>query len=292
MKKKTCKTEIIQPRRIFLKKILAATAGLSLSPSLIAGSGIPSRLGKIGIILNTVKDDMNKDYKATLVKLKEIGYKYVEGGVYGNSTAEYLHFLKKTGLKPLCTGSGMHPLKEDPDKFIRLAKEMGVKYLVCYYPWLVGSGNISYDLCMEAAENLNKIGKRCKDAGLQFAWHNHNWEFTNLSNGKKPFDIIMENTDSDYVSVQMDLYWVVKAGCDPVDYFRKYPGRTPLVHVKDMDNTPEKAIACVGDGIIDFKRILSHAKVGGVKHCIIEHEKNTAGISCAEVGYNHLKSFI
>ena len=281
-----------QARRSFIKKTFAAAAGFSISSSLIAIGGVSSRLGQIGIILGTVKDEMKRDYKSTLVKLREIGYKYVEGGVYGDSTEEYLQFLKKTGLKPLCTGSGMHPLKEDPDKFIRQAEEMGVKYLVCYYPWLVGSGNISRDLSLEAAENLNKIGKQCKEAGLQFAWHNHNWEFTNLLNGEKPFDIIMENTDADYVSVEMDLYWVVKGGCDPVDYLKKYPGRTPLVHVKDMDNTPEKAIACVGKGVIDFKQILSYAKIGGIKHCIIEHEKNTEGISCAEVGYNHLKSII
>ena len=279
-------------RRTFIKGTSVAAAGLAISPSLIAAGGVASRLGQIGIILGTVKDDMKKDYKATLVKLREIGYKYVEGGVYGDSTEEYRQFLRNTGLKPLCTGSGMYPLQEDPDKFIRKAEELGVKYLVCYYPWVVESSKISHELSLEAADKLNKIGKRCKDTGLQFAWHNHNWEFTNLSNGEKPFDIIMKNTDSDYVSVEMDLYWIVKAGCDPVDYFKKYPGRTPLVHVKDMDNTPEKAIACVGNGIIDFKRILSHAKIGGIKHCIIEHEKNTAGISCAEVGYNHLKSII
>ncbi|RLD79336.1 MAG: sugar phosphate isomerase/epimerase [Bacteroidetes bacterium] len=279
-------------RRTFINRTSMATTCMALSPSLISAGGVSSRLGQIGIILGTVKDDMKKDYRTTLLKLKEIGYKYVEGGVYGDSTEEYRQLLKEIGLKPLCTGSGMYPLQEDPDKFIREAGALGVEYLVCYYPWVVASSKITHELSLEAADNLNKIGKRCKEAGLKFAWHNHNWEFTDLPDGDKPFDIIMKNTDADYVSVQMDLYWVVKGGCDPVDYFKKYPGRTPLVHVKDMDNTPEKAIACVGNGIIDFKRILSHADTGGIKHCIIEHEKNTDGISCAEVGYNHLKSII
>ena len=121
-------------RRIFKKKSFTAAAGLSIIPSLIATEGVSSRLGQIGIILGTLKDEMKRDYKATLAKLREIGYKYVEGGVYGNSIEEYLRFLKKTGFKPLCTGSGMHPLKENPDKFIRQAVEMGTKYLVCHYP--------------------------------------------------------------------------------------------------------------------------------------------------------------
>lgn len=279
-------------RRTFIKSTTSAAVGLAISPSLIAMNQTPSDLSEIGIILNTVGEELKKDYKSTLLKLKEIGYTYIEGGVTGDSTDEYAKYVKKIGLKTICTGSNMIPLQQDLDSFLRVGDALGVEYITCYYPWLINTDKISKAASLEAAENFNKIGKRCKDAGFKFVFHNHQFEFLDLPNGEKPFDIIMENTDPELLSAQMDVYWVTKGGCDPVNYLKKYPGRTALLHVKDMDNTPEKGFACVGNGIIDFKRILSFAKLGGVKHCIIEHDKPIDGIRCAEVGYNHLKSLI
>ena len=121
------------------------------------------------------------------------------------------------------------------------------------------------------AENLNKAGEKCKKAGIQFCYHNHDFEFQALD-GTIPFDILMGQTDKDLVKAELDLFWVQKAGFNPVELFDKYPGRGVLWHVKDMDKTEKKSFTEVGNGVIDFNAIFKNAKKSGMEHFFVEQD--------------------
>jgi sugar phosphate isomerase/epimerase len=138
---------------------------------------------------------------------------------------------------------------------------------------------------MQTAERLNEVGKKIKEAGFRFAWHNHDKEFVDIE-GRTAFDILMQNTDPELVAVQLDWYWVAKGEADPVELFNKYPGRFELAHVKDMNNNRDRGITCVGQGILDFDEIFAHAQTGGVKHFIVENERAIQGLACARVSYD------
>jgi sugar phosphate isomerase/epimerase len=276
-------------RRKFLVHSILASASMSVLPSFASFS--KENTLQPGIILNTVKNEMKQDYKQTLKKLAQMGYKYIEGGSYGASPEAYTSYAKDIGLIPIATGGSMGGMKDNLDDTIGVAKKLGVKYLICYYPWLTGNDQINSKAAYKAAENLNVVGKKSKDAGFKLLWHNHAWEFKE-SEGKLPFDIIMQQTDPELVGCQMDLYWVKKGNANPVDYFKKYPGRYDMVHVKDMDKTDEREIACVGDGIMDFVDILRHHKLAGIKYCIVENETPAGNIECARTSANHLKNVL
>ncbi len=274
-------------RRKFITKTSLGVTGLALSTNSIAKAKIPNYLSKLGIIANTVSKDMEADYRGTLARLAEIGYTHIEGGIYGNSAQEYVKLLKDLRLKPFATGSSMAAMKKDPSDIIRKAEQLDSEYIICYYPWKGSAENLTKKDSLEAAENLNALGKKCKDAGFRLAWHNHAWEFKDIG-GETIFDCIMQNTDPDLMTTQLDLYWVVKGNADPVNLFNRYPGRFELVHAKDMDNTSERGMTCVGKGIIDFKRILVHAKTAGIRRIIVENEQWQGGLECAELSYKSL----
>ncbi len=276
-------------RRNFLKNSALGTLALPLLPEIL-----PSSFSHIdqkwGIILNTVRHEMEEDYQACLERLVDMGYTYIEGGVYGESTAAYGKYLKGLGLVPLLAGSSMANLQKNMFSFIRDAHTLEHPFLTCYWPWLSDAKNLTYDECMLTAERLNEMGKLFKKEGLRFTWHNHDKEFAPVGE-KTAFDLLMENTDQDWVGVQMDLYWVHKGNHDPIDLFKKYPGRFDLVHVKDMDTSAEQAITCVGAGKIDFQEIFSHAELAGIQYATVEHERTEKGegIPCAQSSIDHLK---
>jgi sugar phosphate isomerase/epimerase len=122
------------------------------------------------------------------------------------------------------------------------------------------------------AEQFNKAAEKCKAAGIQFCYHNHDFEF-DQQDGKYPYDVLLDNTDPKLVKMEMDLYWVTKAGQDPLKLFEQHPGRFPLWHLKDMDNTAAHSFTEVGNGVIDFKKIFSNADKAGFKYFFVEQDK-------------------
>lgn len=274
-------------RRKFITKTSLGITGLALSTNSFAKPKFPNYLSKLGIIANTVRKDMEADYRGTLARLAEIGYTHIEGGIYGNSAEEYVKLLKDLHLKPFATGSSMAPMKKDASEIIKKAEQLDSEYIICYYPWMRSAENLTKKDSLEAAENLNALGKKCKDAGFRLAWHNHAWEFNDID-GETIFDSIMKNTDPDLVTTQLDIYWVVKGNADPVELIKKYPGRIELVHAKDMDHRTERGMTCVGKGIIDFKRILVHSKTAGIRRIIVENEQWKGDLECAEISYKSL----
>jgi sugar phosphate isomerase/epimerase len=162
-------------------------------------------------------------------------------------------------------------------------------YATCFWPWFHPLETLTLPQLEQIADQLNTCGRQCKEAGLIFAVHNHDRDFAPLD-GKPIFDRLLDLTDPDLVTVELDIYWAVKAGVDPVEYFARYPGRFHLFHVKDMDDTPEKKQAAIGAGTIDFARIFAESELAGVKHYIVELEGPSNNTPAAQQSAEYLKT--
>jgi len=263
-------------RRDFLKTSALISAGLLVAPQLFAYDK-----KYIGLQLYTVRDHMGKDVTGTLAKVAAIGYNSVEatysGGKYfGQDPAAFSALLKQNNL---IMPSAHYLLGEDMkgpgtllngwDKAVEDAASVGQKYMVC--AWLSPKERGNLDHYKKLAEEFNKAGETCKKAGIQFCYHNHDFEFIQ-EDGKYPYDTLLDNTDKNLVKMEIDLYWLTKAGQDPVALIDKHPGRFPLWHMKDMDKTEKKMFTEVGNGVIDFKRILANSKKAGLKYFFVEED--------------------
>ncbi len=242
----------------------------------------------IGLQLYTVRDFMEKDPLGTLAKVAQIGYNSVENATYtgtekfyGMDAVTYKKVLINNGLVSL---SGHYRLGEemnkgaiingtilhDWQKAIDDASAVGLKYMVCAY--LSDQERGTLDHYKQLADIFNKAAEACNKSGIQFCYHNHNFEFE-VQNGVFPYDILLDRTDKDLVKMEMDLYWIKKAGQDPLALFQKHPGRFPLWHVKDMSKEADQSFAEVGNGIIDFKTIFKHKDEAGMKYFFVEQDK-------------------
>ena len=269
-------------RRSFLKSTSILSAGLYMAPSAFAPK---SEL--IGLQLYTVRDAMDKDPGGTLAKVAQIGYTSVEGATYtgtekfyGMSPAEFKKVLKKNSLVMLSSHYRLGAVKDkgeivkgtmlhEWDKAVDDAAEVGLKYMVC--AWLDEKERGTLDHYKYVADQLNIAGERCKKSGIQLCYHNHNFEFEKQGD-KYPYDILL-GSDKNLVKMEVDLYWIKKAGQDAVKLFHEHPGRFPLWHVKDMDNTPEQNFTEVGSGIINFKEIFKYKDLAGMKYFFVEEDK-------------------
>lgn len=234
-----------------------------------------------GLALYTVREEMSKDPSATLKAVADAGYAYVEaagyseGKFYGMSPEDFGKLLKEVGLKPVSTHQGGMNM-ENVDQMIADVKKAGFKYFVIPVPpmghFKVEEGKMGMSEELEfLTEVLNSVGKKCKNAGLELLYHNHDFEFVKNEAGIVPIEYFLEHTDADTVNFEMDLYWVTRAGADPLVYFEKYPGRFKMWHVKDMDD--EGKFAPVGKGNIDFGRILEQKEQSGMKYYYVEQDR-------------------
>jgi len=236
-----------------------------------------------GLALYTVRNDMGVDAKATLKTVAEIGYQNVEaagykdGKYYDMTPEDFNAYLKELNLTPVSTHQSAITL-DNADVMFADAKAAGFEYFVVPIPPM---GMFKYyqetqSMGMEGgAENLANIlttlGKKCHEAGMKLLYHNHDFEFKKDKDGVVVIDYLLENTDPKYVNFQMDLYWVTKAGADPVAYFKKYPNRFKLWHVKDMDD--QGRFAPVGNGTIDFAKILENKELSGMQYYFVEQDR-------------------
>ncbi|MEO5648318.1 MAG: sugar phosphate isomerase/epimerase [Ginsengibacter sp.] len=269
-------------RRSFLKTTSVLSAGLFIAPS-----KFKIKPPLIGLQLYTVRDAMGKDSSATLARVAQIGYTSVEGATYtgtqkfyGMTPSAFKNVLKQNGLvipsnhyrlggEKTKGESNRGTMLHDWDKAIDDAAEVGIKYMVCAY--LSDAERGSLDQYKKVADQLNIAGEKCKKSGIQLCYHNHNFEFVKQGD-TYPYDILLA-TDKDLVKMEMDIYWVKKAGQDPLELFKKHPGRFALWHVKEMDNTPAEDFTEVGNGVIDFKEIFNHKKESGMKYFFVEQDK-------------------
>ena len=271
-------------RRVFIKSASALSAAVFVKGPLTAFASAPV----IGLQLYTVRDAMGTDPLGTLQKVAQIGYNSIENATYtgsekfyGMDAATYKKVLNENGL---VAHSGHYRLGEEQDKgddvkgtilhdwqrAVDDASAVGLKYMVCAYLSTYERGDL--DHYKKLADIFNKAGETCKKSGIQFCYHNHDFEFQ-VQNGVFPYDIILDKTDKNNVKMEVDLYWIKKAGQDPLALFQKHPGRFPLWHVKDMSKEADQSFAAVGTGIIDFKTIFQHKDQAGMKFFFVEQDK-------------------
>jgi Sugar phosphate isomerases/epimerases len=251
-------------------------------------------LESFGVITGNTGGKWLKDNpKEGLKLIAELGYKELEfGGDFGLGFDFAKKHIADLGLLPLCHGASMHGIAIDKEAFKRAieeAQKWEKKYFVCYYPFPDGVPATTLDQWKQIAGWCNEAGRACKEAGLEFLYHNHDFEFHPVE-AATPFDFILQNTDPDIVNMEMDVYWTSKGGASPIFYMENYPGRFPALHVKDMDATPKKGFADAGSGIINFPEIFSRGKIAGTKHFIVEHDNPANGKASLAASANYLRA--
>ena len=282
-------------RRTFLE-ILTAAAVL---PRQLSWAADEHRIEKIGLQLYTVRDQMKADFDGTIAKVASIGYKEVEfAGYFGRTPEQVRAVIDRNGLTSPSCHVEYGVLSDKWPSVIESSKVIGQSYIVC--PWIPEEIRKQPDGWKRAIDTFNHAGEISKKSGIQFAYHNHWFEFLPV-NGKLPYDMLLEQCDPDLVKMELDLCWITVAGADPLTYFNRYPGRFPLVHVKDMKKLPKvsasggqdfgdslKDMTAVGSGIIDWKRIFGQSEKAGIKHYIVEHDKPEAPFESIKISYDYL----
>jgi sugar phosphate isomerase/epimerase len=284
-------------RRTFLETAATITAATLFSSRLGWAAG-EHKINKVGVQLYTVRDLMKDDFEGTIAKVAQVGYKEVEfAGYFGRTAQQVKDVLAKNGLTAPSTHVQYDELDEKFPSVIDFSKTVGMSYIIC--PWIPEELRKSADIWKQASEKFNKCGEQTKKAGIQFGYHNHWFEFL-PTNGKLPYDELLKDCDRNLVKMEMDLCWITAAGGDPLKYFAEYPGRFPLVHVKDLKTKPNVTsggaqnygdtvdLTEVGSGIIDWKRIFAHSQQAGIKHYIVEHDHPKQPIESITKSYEYL----
>lgn len=249
-------------------------AGMLSLPALYScSSGVK---GNLGLQLYTLRDSLPADPKGVLKKVADFGYKeletfsYKDGMIFGMPFADFGQYVKDLGMKVVSGHYGLDQLEENTwQKAIDDARGIGQAYMVIAY--IPDTARTSLDDYKKICDQMNKAGEVCNRSGMRFGYHNHAFEFETME-GRKPYDLMLQELDPKNVSMEMDIYWVVRGGADPLQYFDQYPGRFDQWHVKDMDKNDHDRNADVGTGSIDFKPIFAQAGKAGMKHWYIEQE--------------------
>ena len=277
-------------RRRFLstasQSVIGAVALTALNR--IEGKAAANKLSSIGVQLYTVRADMAKDFEGSLEKVAAIGYKEVEfAGYYNKSPKDVRAILDRYGLAAPSAHASLADIQTKLDQTIETAKAVGHRFLIC--PYLVDKDRGTLDDYKRHAETFNRAGEACRKAGIQFGYHNHDFEFE-AKDGKLPYDLLLEETDKDLVKMELDIYWIAKAGKDPIAYLDKHKDRFVLFHVKEMDKTPNRGITEVGRGVIDFKSVFARAPKGAIKHYFVEQDTCPGSpVDSIKISFDYLK---
>lgn len=290
-----------QSRRDFLRMSLTGALGAlvisksdlkTLTNSVLDSGGADPKSFGIGLQLYTVRDAMQKDVPGSLKKVSDIGYKYLElasynmkeGKFYGFTPEDFKKMVSDLGMEIISSHAGV-PKDITADQARKMAEDhakLGARY--CIQPYVADEDRKSVAGYQKMVADWNMVGKVMKDSGIQFGYHNHNFEFDTVE-GKVPyFDIFLTEMDKDLVIMELDLFWASKAGQNPVELFKKYPGRFQLFHMKDMYTKEEPSFktasndfAPVGEGVINFKEILAAKKTAGLKYMFVEQDSTKDG---------------
>ncbi|RZM30103.1 MAG: sugar phosphate isomerase/epimerase [Pedobacter sp.] len=265
-------------RRTFIKQAGLAAAGAALLPYYACS---PASAKAVGIQLYTLRELLPNDVKGVIQKVAQTGYKEVEtygytgeAGYWGMDAKTFKALLDDNGLKAPSGHFGLDEYiktgnQEILKPLIAGAAALNMEYFTC--PYLSEELRTGIEDYKKVAARLNEAAELCKASGLQMAYHNHDFEFAKHGD-VTGYDILLAETDKNLVQFELDLYWVVRSGNDPVAMFEKTPGRFVMWHVKDMDKANNTINTEVGNGKIDFKSIYKHAAQAGLKHLIVEQE--------------------
>ena len=281
--------------------------GTSIATAVVASRPVwaaEHRIERVGLQLYTVRDLMKKDFEGTIAKVAQIGYNEVEfAGYFGKSPQDVRKILDVNKL----TSPSEHVPYEDVEKkwpeTLEAAHTIGQKFVVC--PWIEVSQRKEADGWKRAAELFNRAGEASQKAGIQFAYHNHAFEFepSPALGGKLVYDFLLAETDPKLVKMEMDLCWITVGGHDPLEYFNRYPGRFPLVHVKDWStkgpgghdyegatgpNSKPGHLVDPGQGEVDFKRIFAQSDKAGIQHYFVENDEPKSPFDDLKISHDYL----
>lgn len=271
---------------------LQAMAGGVVLPTVHGSLGplLPSRdsLDKIGLQLYTVRSRMELSVERTLYEVSQLGYREVEfAGYFGRPPRAIRQLLDRNDLKSPAAHVQLSDLRGGFYRRLDESAEIGHKWLVV--PWLAEYERDSIDAIKETAETMNKAAEDAKGFNIKIAYHNHDFEFQEID-GRLIYDVLLEETDPKLVDMELDLYWMTKAGIDPLEYINRWPKRFPLMHVKDAGPAPEYEMRDVGKGSIDFARIFSQRKQSGMRHAFVEHDNPADPMTSIGTSFRYLKA--
>jgi sugar phosphate isomerase/epimerase len=274
---------MITRRNFIINTSLAGAAVLAL-PSL----AFSMNKKEIGLQLYTLREELPKNVKETLEKVAASGYTTVEtygfsikDQFWGLSPIEVKKILDENKLKAVSGHYNLGSFLYDGNTAELIAAIEAAKILQSEFltvPWVDEPFRKSIDDYKKIASRLNQAAKMCNDAGLKLAYHNHDFEFQK-HNEVTGYEILLNETDKNLVYFELDLYWVVRSGNDPLKLFKANPGRFKMWHVKDMDKKNQALNTEVGYGLIDFKPFFREIKESGMVHFFVEQENNYAGNS-------------
>ena len=262
-----------------IKTLVIAAAALAMAGCATDSACAKAPRKNIAVQMYSMRDDIKKDYDGSIKKLGEMGFTAVEaagyggGKFYGKTPEEFKAGIEAAGMKVLSSHTAKQLSKKELetgdfsesmkwwDECIAAHKAAGMKYIVA--PWMSVPKPLK-DL-KTYCDYYNEIGRRCKAAGISFGYHNHAHEFQKVED-KVMYDYMLENTDPDLVFFEMDVYWTVRGQKAPVDYFKKYPKRFRLLHIKDEKELGES-------GMVGFDAIFKHAADAGMEYPVVEVER-------------------
>lgn len=287
-------THITKNHTKMKRREFIGTAAAASTLALIGNYSWAKPQQPIGLQLYTVREAMGKDVAGTLKKVAEIGYTHVEGASYGGGKyysmmpSEFKSLLSSVGLKMPSSHIGLNFFENNVEKTIEDAANVGLEYIVM--PYLFEGQRKSLDDYKKVIEILNTANEKAKGSGVTIGYHNHDFEFWELE-GQIPMDMLMNELDPAII-MELDLYWISKVELNPVEFFNKYPGRIHLWHVKDMEDSEEKAFAPVGTGTIDFEPVFANAKLSGLKYFFVEQDRTKGDpFEAIEISFGSVSSF-
>jgi len=245
-------------------------------------------LGKpYGAQLYTIRVAMEQDFEGSLCRIAQIGYREVEfAGLYGHDPSEVRALLDRYQLDAVATHADWRQLRDDPEMAIRDAKSLGAKYLVL--AWLPREERQTIEQWRWWVAQLNKVGATAAAEDVVLLYHAHDFEYRAIG-GVRPIDLLLEQLDPRFVNFEMDVYWTVKGGGDPIALLRQHPGRFPLAHLKDMQRTSTD-MADVGDGRIDFPSIFASAGKRDFLHKFVERDEASEPFETLRLGLEYIQS--
>jgi sugar phosphate isomerase/epimerase len=261
-------------RRLFLQQAtaLAATTALLPASRAVANTTV-NTVSRPGLQLYSLRDAMERDAVATLKNVAAMGYKEIEsypgskGFLWGQKPAEFRSLMTDLDLDPVSTHTGIEP---NMPILMDRAAQAGFKHFVV--SWLREEERTTLDGFKRMADAFNRYGTMAQQRGLKFGYHNHDYPFIEME-GKLPFDILVTRTSAEVVTFELDVFWVVEPGKDPVAMFNKYPGRFSMAHIKDRDPKNAKLSTVIGQGNLPLPKIMAAAHKAGVKHFFVEVEE-------------------
>lgn len=243
----------------------------------------------VAVQMFTLREESEKDFAGTLRKVADLGFDGVEFAGYGGLSAKEVRtLLDELGLQAASSHIPLDQLRNNLNHVIEDQKTMGSKYVVC--PFLMPDERSDEDY-QTLITLLKQAGETCRREGITLCYHNHDFELERLIDGRMALEAIFDDTNAEHVQTELDVYWLAKAGENPIDWINRYKLRTPLVHLKDMTTDEERFFAELGTGGVDIEAVLAKGEEAGVQWWVVEQDvSRRTPFESLEISMNYLKT--